>query len=175
MIFAGDVKIDPTLRANLGGNNSLGSTAKTNINKTYADAQAQLDADARARGVKPGSYATSRLGSALGLSQQGLQTGLEGALGDAAYTNFKADRGYNENMALAQQIGALNKPKTLEEVLGALGLAGKVGGAAYGAYTSTPRPGQSYGSNSLTLGPYSGYQPNMASYPPPYDPYAGGY
>lgn len=161
MIFAGDVKIDPTLRANLGGNNSLGSRAKAGINKTYSDTQTQFDVDARARGVKPGSYASSRLGSALGLSQEGLQTGLEGALGDAAYTNFKADRGYNENMDLAQQIGALNKPNTLEEVLGALGLAGKVGGAAYGAYNSVPRQGQSYGQlpNNLSV-----YNPDASGY-----------
>lgn len=153
-IFAGDIKVDPTLRASLGGNFSLGTAAQKGIGDTFAKRRVQLDADARARGVRPGgSYAGDRLGSALGLSQQGLKTGLEGILGSTAYEDYGNERGYNENVALANQIGALNKPNTLEEVLGALGLAGRVGGAVYGAYNSVPRAGQSYGKlpNNLSM------------------------
>lgn len=142
-VFASDVKIDPTLRANLGGNFSPGSRAQTDITDIYGLAKNRLASDAKARGVRPGSsYADSRLGASLGLSQQGLSTGLEGVLGNTAYQNYGNERSYNENTKLAQQIGALNKPNALEEVLGALGLAGKVGGAVYGAYQPQ---GKSYG------------------------------
>lgn len=167
-VFASDIKIDPTLRAQLGGNFSPGTAAQGRINDTYAGANKSFGADARARGVKPGSYAGDRLSASLGLSQQGLSTGLEDILGNTAYKDYGNQRGYDENSRLASEIGALNKPDATQSLLEALGLAGKVGGAIYGAYKPTPRPGQSYGS-PLTLGKYSGYS-DMASYQPEPDP-----
>lgn len=157
-LFAGDIKIDPALRANLGGNNSLGTKSSNSISDLYGRIRQGYTADAKTRGVRPGSYGTDRLNAMQGASQSNLSDSLEGILGDTAYTNFKADRGYKENSLLAKRIGALNKPNTLEEILGALGVAGKAGGQIYGAYQ--PSPGQSSGSlptNLSLFNPTNGY------------------
>lgn len=146
-LFAGDIKADPTLAANLG---AVGKPAENDIRGLYDRIRKNFQTDSMGRGVKPGSYAPERFNVAQGQSEAGLRGSLEGVLGDTTYSNFKADRGYNENAALAKEIGALNKPNSLEAILGALGMAGRVGGQVYGARSAAPRARQPLAYESLT-------------------------
>lgn len=163
-LFAGDIQADPNLIASF---NRVAKGPQNDIQSLYSRIRGNFKSDSAARGTRPGSYFNDRIGTAENLSNEGLKGSLEGVLGDTTYKNFAANRGYNENSVLAQQIGALNKPNTLQEVLGALGAAGRVGGGLYGAYKGAPR-------SSPSLPPDYGtatdpYGSNPFAYKAPYD------
>jgi hypothetical protein len=125
------IKPDQTLVDALGG---IGDTQQNNLNNIFDKARSRYAADSSVRGVAPGSpYAESRFGQAQTMANSGLRGGLEGILGDTSYNDFLGQQGFDQQYGLAAEIGRLNKPSTLEEILGGLGGAAQTGGNLYGA------------------------------------------
>lgn len=118
-MYAQDVKIDPTLSGALSGVGSPGYNAYNQIGSNYGAARKKLGSAAA-----PGSYADQRLSATQGLDVGNLETALAGGLGDTAYKNKLSERGYNQNVGLANEIGSLNKPDLLQQIFGGIGAVG---------------------------------------------------
>lgn len=118
---AKDIGVDPTLMALVG---APGEAAGNSIRAVYDRTKSRY---------KDSDYANERLGQANTQAMAGLQGSLEGVLGDTAYKNSTAQRGFQEDYDLANYIGELNEPSTLEEILGGLSGAAQAGGQLYGA------------------------------------------
>jgi hypothetical protein len=151
---ASNVGLDSNLTKVLG---DIGSGQSTAISGAYGRAGTQMTADARPTSMGPGSYAANRLAVGNTLSQGNLKSGLEGVLGNEGYADWKSNRDFGQSMQLAQLTGELNKPSTLEEILGALNGGAGTAGNFYGLYNSMKRPA------------YSSAMSPSASYPTAYD------
>lgn len=136
-LYSSDVKIDPTLSGTLSG---VGTPAYNTINSNYDAAKKKLMGDASARGmngaaaVAPGSYAGTRLAATQGLDTGNLETALGQGIGSTAYNNTLQNREYNQNTQLANEIGALNKPDLLQQILSGVGNVGGTAAGIYGAW-----------------------------------------
>lgn len=138
MLYAKDIKIDPTLMGALSGHGSPGTNAYNAIGANYDKARSQFGTDAKARGLRgstaagPGSYAGGRFDTAQNLDIGALEAALAGGLGNASYENQLQEREFNQNSELAREAAELNKPGLFEEILAGLGGAGKTAGTYYG-------------------------------------------
>lgn len=169
-LYASGVQINPTLSGAISGQGSPGYNAYNTINKNYAGAQQGLANDAAARGmnpagsVGPNSYAGNRFATTQGLDTGNLESALGGGLGNTAYQNALAQRDYTQNVGLANEVGALNKPNLLQQVLGGIGNVGGTAAQVYGAWgkngtPSTPQPG---GGGFNANGPLSLFNPSAS-------------
>lgn len=124
-MMAGGVQLDPELMKILG---EIRKPQSENISSSYS----------RLRGTLPqgSTYATERFDKLGGLSQGGLKTNLESVLGNTSYGDWKNERDYQHNVALAERIGGLMAPSVLQQVLGGLSGAAQAGGDIYGAYSN---------------------------------------
>lgn len=139
MLFAGDIKADPVLQANLG---TIGKGPQNSIQNLYAKLKQGFQQDSAARKTGPSDYFNSRVATSENFANQGLQDTLGGVLGGATYKDTLAGNDALANEALAREIGALNKPSTLEEILAGLGGASKTGVSLYQMLgKSKPRSG----------------------------------
>lgn len=143
-MMASGVQLNPELTKILG---DIGTPQSKNISDSYAKLRG---------GISPNSdYATSRFNKLGTLAQGNLKSNLEGALGSSSYGDWKSQRDFEQNYALAKLTGELNAPSTLEQVLGGLGGAMRTGGDIYGLYNSFKKPsklGGSYSSSPETPG-----------------------
>lgn len=170
-LYASDVKINPTLSGTIGGVGSPGYNASAAIGANYANAKKKMMSDATARGVNPGaatgpnSYFGNQQGTAQGLDTGNLEAALGGGLANTAYNDALSQREYNQNMELARETGALNKPSDLQSALGAIGQLGGTTAQLYGAFGRpgmrkplTPQIGTTDGTlpDSLSLYPGGG-------------------
>lgn len=153
---ASGVKLNTTLADALGG---IGAGQSQNIAGTYGNLRSQAASGAGPKGIAPGSYADQRFITGQGLANQNLGAGLEGVLGNEGYQSFKNNRDFNQNMALAQYTGEINKPSLLEQALSGLGGGAQAGGMAFGLYNSLKKnPSQNPGTNyTPTSTPDYGY------------------
>lgn len=154
-LFADTIKADPLLTAHL---NKVATGPQNSIRNLYDKLRQGFQKDSTARHVGPSDYFDSRAATSENFANQGLQGSLESILGDTTYKDTLNGRDADANEALAREIGALNKPSTLEEVLYGLGGGAKAGGSLYAMLgKSSPRAGSTGPSLSL------------------YDPYSSGY
>lgn len=158
-LFAGGVKADPILQSALG---EVGKKPQNDLRTVFDRARTGFAADRNARGVRGSDYFDQQINQAQDLSERGLQGNLESVLGNTTYGNFKTQRGYDENEALAREIAELNKPSTLEEVLMGLGGGAKMGGSLYSALGSRgtnlpPPPAYGSGANPYGQNPFAPY------------------
>lgn len=155
------LKPDQTLVDALGG---IGEKQQNNLNNIFSKARTTATQDNAARSVghdtTASPYIENRLATGQTQASSGLRGSLEGILGNTAYEDFQGQQGFDADAALAAEIGRLNKPSTLEEILGGLSGAAGAGGQLYGAL------GKRGGSSQK---PAPG--PNLDLY----DPYATGY
>lgn len=148
LLTGSNIKIDPSLQATLG---QIGKGPQNSLQDIFGKVRSQFAADAAGRGVKApatGSYIDNRLGTTEDLATQHLQNSLESVLGNTAYETAKADRNYQQDYGLAKQVGELNKPSTLEEILSGLGGGAQVGGQFAGLYNASKRPNTSRSQNT---------------------------
>lgn len=157
---AKDIGVDPTLMALVG---APGEAAGNSIRAVYDRTKSRY---------KDSDYANERLGQANTQAMAGLQGSLEGVLGDTAYKNSTAQRGFQEDYDLANYIGELNEPSTLEEILGGLSGAAQAGGQIYGAMPKRQQKRQPQTEYPVTFGEYSDPDSSIMSM---YDPYGGSY
>ena len=161
-----NIKADPKLADMIGG---IGTTQQNNLSNVFNKARSTVANDSAVRGTSPSPYIEGRLGQSQDMAGRNLRGGLEGILGDTAYKNFQGERGYLQDERTAREIGALNKPTTLEEILGGLSGAAGAGGTLYGALGGRSRTQTSSPSSyPLTYGGYSDIQPGLMSFQDPY-------
>src|SRR4029077_8895635 len=118
------------------------------INSNYNKAKSQFGADASARGMNgvaaaaPGRYVRDQFATKQGLDVGNLESALGGGIGNTAYGNQLQQREFGQNVDLANLVGSLNKPDTLESILGGLGNVGGTAAQIYGAWgkNRTPAP-----------------------------------
>lgn len=113
---------------------NVGAKAKENIGGNYDALAKRNQAEAGARGLGAGSnsYAAERLPAQQALDIGGLESALGGDVGRLAYENRLQERDYGQNLSLADEIAALNRPSTLEEIFGGAGAVGKPVATYYG-------------------------------------------
>jgi hypothetical protein len=123
-LTAKNINISPDLKATLGG---IGTSAYNNIGANYGGAATKMAGDTAARGLAPGSnsYGAERLGATKALDTGNLESALGGQMGQTAYSNALANRDYGQQMTLADQIAALNRPSTLSQIFSGIGAVGK--------------------------------------------------
>lgn len=137
---ANQINLDPKLASLL---QTIGAPQSTAISGSYGRYGDQMRRDARPGATvstSPGTYGANRLAVRERLSQGGLSSGLAGVLGGEGLADWKSNRDFGQNMALAQLSGDLMKPSTLEQVLGGLGVGAKAGGQFAGLYNSMKKP-----------------------------------
>lgn len=140
---------------NQAGQNSLADALGTLTNQAKTS---QL-----ASGRVQGQYIPQALGRANTMASQGITNSLGGALGDASLKDAQSQQEFERQMALAREIGSINSPNTLQEIIGGLsGAAGTIGSGA-SLYQALNRGG------GATSAP--GTLPPSLSLPPQYDPY----
>ena len=178
-LYASGVTIDPNLKGALSGLGSPGYNAYNTIGSNYGTAKGQMASDASARGmngaaaVGPNSYAGQQMATRQGLDVGNLESALGGGLGQTAYTNALQNRDYQQQMALAKQVGSQSGMSALEQALNGIGAVGGTAASIYGAtqknpsttstinpaYSSTPGDMSIWGYGSYN--PYPGYDPSM--------------
>lgn len=161
---ASGINLDPKLIDSLG---QIGATQKGNISGIYGNMRNQFAADARPTKAGPGSYIDQRLTTGEGLSDANLRGGLEAALGNEAYGDFKSQRDFEQNTALAKLTGDLNKPSSLEQALAGLSGGAQIGGQGYALYQNMKK-------NNQTQNPSSGSSSYTPSSTPDYSYYTSG-
>lgn len=146
-LTAAGVAISPALTKAIGG---IGTDAYGKIGSNYDAAKARTGADAAARGMSvggstaPGSYAGQRYAAGQGMDEENLEAALGGGLANTSYNDALQEREYNQNLGLAEEAGALNKPNLLDQIFQGIGSVGKPA-ATYA--------GMSRGKRSLTSAP----------------------
>ena len=180
-LYASGVNIDPTLAGSLSGQGSPGYNAYNKIKQNYAGAQGQFGADASARGMNagaatsPNSYYGTQSTAKQGLDVGNLESALGGGVGNTAYQNALQQRDFQQQSALANQVGSLAGMSTLEQALGGLGAVGGTAAKVYGAYGSRGTPSTTAdptyatmpGNGDMSLwgggsyNPYPGYDPTQ--------------
>lgn len=153
-LVAGDVALPQDLMSTFRG---IGNDAKKANTVNNAGLKKRFTTDAR---PNKGGYFDERQGIQQGFDTANLESSLGGALGETAYKNKLGTRGYDENSALADQIGALNKPNLLQQIFQGVGAVGKPLSMYYGM--SGMRGNRSPGA----------YPSTAMRYDTAYDPYA---
>lgn len=93
-------------------------------------------ASSRASGRVSGEYIPQELEIAGKRASRGIEDTLGGALGGASYDELLKQKEHEQNLALANEIGALSAPTLLEQILGGLSGGGKAGAQFYGLYNA---------------------------------------
>jgi hypothetical protein len=161
-ILPSDISLPKDLTSILG---QIGTPQQAKITDIYGRMRKQASADTNLPAwmrVRPGGYTDTTLSKGENISQAGLKSGLEGVLGETGYGDWKAERDYQQNMALAKRIGDLMAPSLLEQVLGGLGGGAQAGGQMYGLFKGFSKPSST---QYAETGPMMNY----------YDPYSSGY
>lgn len=105
-------------------------------NDAYVQKKKRLVSQLAANGQLMGgtaNYALTDLATGNAGDQADVYANLAGALGQVPTEDYATTRENDRKRRLAELIGNLNKPSSLEEALGALGAAGQVG-ATFAAF-----------------------------------------
>ena len=91
-----------------------------------------------------GQYTGMELGRAGTMAGRGVEDSLYGVLGQASLQDARNAKQHEMNLALARRVGGLNKPSTLQEVLGGLGSAAQLFTAGKSIAGSFPKQSLPY-------------------------------
>ena len=86
-----------------------------------------------------GEYAPQELQRAGQQESAGIEDQLTRLLSEGSYDEAVKQNEHEKDLALAREIGNLNKGSSAQELLAALGEAGQLGGTAYGMYRNRQR------------------------------------
>lgn len=86
-----------------------------------------------------GEYAPQELQRAGQEESTNIEDQLTQLLATGSYDELIKQNEHEQNLALANEVGRLNKGSSMQELMAALGAAGQLGGAAYGMYRNRPR------------------------------------
>lgn len=154
-LLAGDIQLTEALKDPLS---SIGRKATSRLEDVMGRVRNRFSQGASVMGRPQGEYAGQEFSRAGTMAQRGLDDRLLGLLGEGSRKNKIADRDHQRKMALAKLTGGMNKPSTLEEIMGGIGLAGQTLPAFMGAGKSLA--GRFGGGGNVSL--------------PSFDPYAAG-
>lgn len=136
-LLASDIKLPDDLSKALA---PISGSARSSYESELARMAARRKSGQQASGRDVGIDRTGLIGhdiatnSALGY--QSLDNALNSVLGNTGYEDYKIQSEYDQNEDLARQIGALNRPSTLEQVLSGLGGAAVTGLEGYALGTN---------------------------------------
>lgn len=164
-LMASGVAIPDDLKAALGG---YTKKAQGNIGGIYKNLGGNFASDQATLGHTPSGPGNSpdyTLGEGEAASSRGANDALYSALGGTAYKDTLNQREYNQNTELANEVGALNRPSTLEEALTGLGAGSRLAGTGYGLFKKF-KPNVPQGTpNGTDLGSsLSLFDPNASGY-----------
>lgn len=112
-------------------------TASMNISNQFAKKRKKLVAQQAHSGRLGSGVANYSLGD-LDAQEVGalgdVQGGLADSLAQVPIDDYALDQEYQRKRQLAEKIASLNRPSTLEQVLGGIGTAASVAGAAKGFF-----------------------------------------
>jgi hypothetical protein len=123
-LTAAGIQIPSDLTAAFG---NIGQNAQQGIQSNYTNLNQQRvgEAGALGRPAASNSYTPQRMGVQQGLDVGNLEGALGGVEGNTAYENAIQNRGYNQNLSLAQETAALNKPSLLDQIFQGVGAVGR--------------------------------------------------
>lgn len=154
-ITASDISLLSELKAPISAiNKKRQSSLTSRVGGVSDEARASM----AGRGVAQSDYIPQEIGRASAMESRGIEDALLGALGGASYDEAKKQREHEQNLALAEEIGALSAPTLLQEILGGLGGGAKTGfqfSQLYDALNKN-KPGMEYAG-------YSGPRPSYTS------------
>lgn len=152
--LASGVKLNDSLKAPV---RAIGSRAKSGLEDALSRIQTRSTEGQVVSGRPQGGYAASEIGRAGEVSGRELEDSLYGALATGAYKDRISQKKFDQDMALAEEIGAINAPSAFDQVVGGIGnlvgAAGKFKGL-YDALGSSKAPAASGGGSlppSLSL------------------------
>lgn len=149
-LTAGDVTLGDPLKKPLHG---IQSGAQTSLADSLGASLGNATASQVASGRVRGDYTGKELGRASAAAGRGVDDALMKVLGETSLKYKQNELGYQDNLALASRIGALNKPSTLEEILAGLGGGADTALKAKGLWDAL-NAGKSYGKPSVTTSAY---------------------
>jgi hypothetical protein len=124
-LFAGDIKLNDKLRDPLAAINKSSQDKLTAALGTIGTRQKTSN---MASGRVMGEYAPAELARAGTQASTSIEDQLLGALGGTSYSEHLKEQEHQRDLALAKEIGSLNAPSTLQQVLGGLGGVANVAG-----------------------------------------------
>lgn len=117
-LTGGDVKLTDQLKPILG---SYNQNAQGSLSDALGRITNQAKTSARASGRVQGQYQPLALNRANSMASQGITNSLGSVLGGVSLKDIQNQKLFEQQMALANEIGDLNSPSTLQEVLAGLG------------------------------------------------------
>lgn len=168
-LVAGDVRLD-RLSGIRGPLEDIGSNAQASLSGALSGARTSFDKNRRTAGRIKSTYAPQRFNEVGDLASRQLEDSLYGGVGKASLSDLLAQKQFEQDVALANEIGDINRPSTLQEVLGGLGGAATLGAEGYGLYSGLGKHGgggsgqpfygvasNPYGYNTDSIRGYSSY------------------
>lgn len=131
----------PLLEELRGPLRQIGAGRRNSLKSSIGGISERQAASSRASGRVLGEYAPAALSEAGTQAYGGIEDALLGALGGASLDEVQKRKEHEDNLALVQQIGDLNSPSTLEEVLMGLSGGAKAGGQAASLYQALGKGG----------------------------------
>lgn len=159
---ADQVLLSDPLKAPLG---QISQKGQGSLADALGKVSAQASTSQIASGRPRGQYIGQALGRANTMASRGIEDSVAGALGGASLKDYQNQKEFEQNMALANEIGALNSPSLIQQILGGANSAAQGAGEFKGLYDALGRKGSSGGSSYRDTGPSLNY----------YDPYSSGY
>lgn len=162
-MMATDVNLLDPLKGPLGDINKKGQSSLSNA---LASGQNQARTSQIATGRPEGQYIGETLGRANTMASRGIEDALGGVLGGASLQDLQAQKEFEANMALVNEIAAMNEPTLFQEVLSGIG-----GGANTGLQFKSLYDALGRGRGGGGSGSSRSLSPNLSVY----DPYSSGY
>ena len=148
-LVAGDIKLEQSLNDPLKAIASKGSKRLEDVLGRITS-RFRSGQEASGRTALPNDYFSQEIGATRGASERGLEDVLYGSLGQGSYKNLINQRDHLRKMALAKEVGRINQPSVLQEILRGVGQLGPA------------LPGLMSGGKAL----YQSFQPDIRrSYP----------
>lgn len=147
-ITAKDVRLIDPLKKTVGGYAQAGQSS---LADALGKINNQITASQIASGRQPGQYTGQALTRADILASRGINDTAAGVLGQTSLKDTQNEQAFQDNMALAREIGALNSPSLIQEILGAVNGTADAAGKAKALYDAIGSRNQNY-SGSTTYG-----------------------
>lgn len=159
---ADKVKLLDPLKGQLGG---YAKSGQNSLSDALGTLNNQATTSAQASGRVMGDYQGQALGRANTMASRGINDSVAGLLGGASLKDAQSQQEFEQKMALAREIGAMNSPTMLQEIIGGISGGANVAGQGASLYQALGNRGGGGGSSSGSL------PPNLSLY----DPYSSGY
>lgn len=158
---AADIGLSDPLKDPLG---KIAGQTQGNLSNALGRIKGQAATSSIASGRPVGQYQGEAIGRANTLASRGINDALGGTLGGASLKDKQNQIEFENNMALANEIGALNAPNLLQQVLGGVGGAANTGLKFKGLSDALGKNGSTGSSYQETSPSLNYYNPGSSGY-----------